>query len=489
MKKILCGMLCSGLVLLAQAAQKSERVQQAVAKDRLSLMNAWSEQEKRRVEQDKARGCFAHVYAQPTWQSALNRFDGSQFLGVTYTQAYELNGFDAQGTSVNSSVVRFGAQPTFGDICLASKIATQVFTATPTLGSPAQGSEYLTQMVNTPIPFVASITTSEYALSYTAGFFNNQLQCGLRVPVQQQCRELEVVPGLNSVIQTDLSSLQLGTNTFNNQNFRAWYGVSIPAMIQDVVQQKGMRYRANLSQVAVGDMSFFVTVHQKAPGVERWSLSFEALVPGDKGIANDYFYPLLPESFGCVSGRVTAGMLSEKTAIGLLHMMTGLQVYMPSKVFMRVPRIAQATNVITMPAAEVFGADVHFSPRFSYAVPETTVADFADTVTEVSYQPGAIAEVRFGNVINPFISPLMQLDVYYRFKARTANTLSDELTQSLWYSQALITAGFRTQHFIGFNWTYQPSRHCMVRAGAEAVVGGRSAAQEVRMTVALSGAF
>lgn len=460
------------------SAQQESRV---LTRD--ALASAWAQREKDRLARDTIRGRYAHTYVVPTWSTATDRFYGAHSASVDYAFSYVTSGFDSTGAIVDSSVVRFGKEPLLQDIIVASKLAIAADTTTTGVGY-----EFLQDLSKTRIPVQASIETHECAFAYTLGIAKNTFQFGVRVPLRQQFRSLHIVPELSKA-ERDSIRETLDDGTTRNNLFRDLYGISVVAMMVDIIEQKNMAYREKLSHASMGDVSFFTTLNLYPWRLDRWTISAEIIVPGQKTIDNNYFYPLLPSSNGCLSGRLSTGFVGKKTVLGVPHMMVSCQTYFPTSINCRVPRMVTATSVTSLPSTEVFGQEVTFASPINVFTPETTIADFAAQTTEAWIRPGFALDLRVGSVVTPFISPLMQLDLFYHFHMRGSDELRQGLSPSSWYTNALVSDPYRVQHNVGFSFVYEPNPHVLVRTGIETVITGRSMPIEIVARFAIGGSW
>jgi len=454
------------------AAQQESRLL-----SRQALVSAWAQREKEKLDRHTAWGNFAHVYMAPDWDLSMQRFYGNHSTSLEYTYSYLSHGFNEAGDVVDSSMVRFGKNPTLSDISLASKLSLT------DNATPAAGCEFLRDLAHTELPFQASLSTHECALGYQLGLFDNRLQVGVRVPLRQYVRSLRVVPELTSSVQAKLRGRDASEDSNDtapyNGVFRSYYGLSISAMMADVAAQQNMIFREHLTHSAVGDISFFTTLNFFPWRLDRWTVSAELIVPAEKEVDNRYFYPVVPESRGFLSGKVSTGFMGRQTIVGAPHLMVSCQVYVPTSVKTRVPRIITAAGVAAFPENELFGQDLSFDPTRNINAPECTIADFASKTAVASMRPGFALDFRVGTVLHPFVSPLVECDVYYHFHMRGSDELRAGLSASDWYTKPLESVAYRAQHRLGVSLAYQPTSHVLLRAGINGVVAGRSMPLEV----------
>ncbi len=459
------------------AAQQENRVL-----SREALVSAWAQREKEKVHRHTSWGQYAHVFMAPQWETSMQRFFGSHMATVEYSYAHVSRGFNDAGEIVDNSVVRFGKQAQLRDILLASKIMSTPSTL------PAAGGEFLEQLSSLDIPFQSSLDTHECALNYQIGFANNRFQIGVHVPLRHQVRTIRSIPYLMPSQQTLLNDRDAETDNpqvARNEIFRSLYGVSVPAMIEDVIQRKNMVYREYLRQASVGDMSFFATLNFFPWRLDRWSVSAELIVPGKKDVDTNYFYPIIPESRGFLSAKMSTGFVGRKTMIGAPHLMASCQIYIPTDVKMRVPRMVSLVGDATLPSTEVFSQEVTFNEPPTFKIPECSIPDFASHTAVATLRPGFALDFRVGSVIHPFISPLIECDVYYHFHMRGSDEVRSELSVSDWYPEALASVPYRAQHRIGLSVIYQPTAHLSLKGGISGVVAGRSMPLDVTGTASI----
>ncbi len=473
-----CAVFLSGHVKDDIAAAERE----GLVLTRQALVASWKAQEEARIEADVVLGRYAHVYCEPLWQKALRRFDGTCSVAADYSFSYLANGYDGEGDLVNSAVVRFGKQPVLSDILVASALSNH------SNATPGVGYEFLQDLSGTQIPIQASIFTHECELSCLIGFAKNAFQIGVRLPLRQQFRTISIVPTLTNSMRSLLRTTT-DAEPLRNGQFRDFYGVSVAAMIEDVIAEKNMIYRENHSRSSIGDISFVAAMHTAPMGVERLSWSAELLVPGERVIEDSYFYSLVPESLGCLSARISSGLIAKKTAFGSPYVSVSGQAYFSSSINYRVPRIISLTGANALPEKEVFGAELSFFPVVTLSVPETTIADFAAQITTTNVRPGFVFCFQTGSVIHPFASPLLQLDVYYRLRLQGANEVGNGLSPFVWNTSALVSSKRRAAHVLGASLVYQPTSSVLVRAGFEGVVAGRSVPVEVTVGLSVGGSF
>ncbi|MDQ5940652.1 MAG: hypothetical protein QG632_378, partial [Candidatus Dependentiae bacterium] len=274
-----------------------------------------------------------------------------------------------------------------------------------------------------------------------------------------------------------------------NAQFRGFYGVSVAAMIKDVIAQKNMIYRERLTHSSFGDISVLAAMHAAPLGVERWSWSAELLIPSEKTIETAYFYPLIPESLGCLSARISTGIIGKMTVFGSPYVTASGQVYFSSAINCRVPRLVTVTAATALPETEVFGGELSFFPVATFSTPETTLPDFAGQTTTAKVRPGFVFDFQAGSIIHPSISPLAQLDLYYHVRLREPDQFGDGLLPSVWYTTALVSSAGRVAHSLGASLAYQPTSSLLVRAGFEGVVAGCSVPVEVKANLFISASF
>jgi|GEM_PF-2925615 len=461
---------------IAHAQQQNEIL------TRDALVAGWDQRTVDSLKKHESRGRFAHVYTAPALPEALHRFWGTHCALVEYGLSYVGNGFNEDGSVVDSSVVRFGKEPLISDIVLASKMSA-LETATP-----GAGCEFLQDLVATPIHFQASVTTHECALSYSLGMARNRVQMGVRVPVRHQIRSLRTIPQLTSSTQALLRDRTFGADdVIRNDIFRDFYGLSVRDMIIDVISRKNMRYVESLSHTSLGDVSLFATVNFFPWRLDRWTISVECIIPGKTEIDGMMFYPLMPSSDGGMSIKVSTGFVGRKTAMGALYMTLAGRYYVPVTLNRRVPRMVTLSEASSLPSSEVYGDEINFEPLLTTVVAETSLADFAAQTALASLRPGFGLDVRVGSVIQPFASPLVQVDMYYQLHMRGSDELRAGLSRNEWNTDALASPVNRSQHSIGMACTYQPTQHLSLRAGLQGVVAGRSLPLELRVSFGLMG--
>jgi hypothetical protein len=461
---------------IAHAQQENEIL------TREALVAGWAQRAVDALKKHESRGRFAHVYTAPAVPEALHRFWGTHCASVEYALSYVGNGFNEDGTVVDSSVVRFGKEPLVSDIVLASKMSV-LETA-----RPGAGCEFLQDLVATPIHFQASVTTHECAISYSLGMARNRIQMGVRVPVRHQIRSLRTIPQLTSSTQALLRDRTLDLDdVIRNDIFRDFYGLSVRDMIIDVLGRKNMQYGELVSHTSLGDVSFFTTVNFFPWRLDRWTFSIECMVPGETTIDGTIFYPLMPSSDGGVSIKLSSGFIGRKTVLGSPYMTVAGRYYLPVTLNRRVPRMVSLSEASSLPSSEVYGDEINFEPLLTTVVAETSLADFAGQTAVASLRPGFGLDVRVGSVLRPFASPLLQVDMYYYLHMRGSDELRAGLSRNEWNTDALASPVNRSQHSIGMACTYQPTQHLSLRAGLQGVVAGRSLPLELRVSFGLTG--
>jgi len=145
------------------------------------------------------------------------------------------------------------------------------------------------------------------------------------------------------------------------------------------------------------------------------------------------------------------------------------------------------SDASSLPSSEVYGDEINFEPLLTTVVAETSLADFAAQTALTSLRPGFGLDVRVGSVIQPFASPLVQVDMYYHLHMRGSDELRAGLSRNEWNTDALASPVNRSQHSIGMACTYQPTQHLSLRAGLQGVVAGRSLPLELRAFLGLTG--
>jgi hypothetical protein len=460
---------------IAHAQQEND------ALTREALVAGWAQRAVDRIKKDEMRGRFAHTYSAPVVSPALHRFGGTHCAAAQYELSYVGNGFSDDGTVVDSSVVRFGKKPLISDLLLASKMSAHA------AATPGAGCEFLQDLADTPLHFQVATTTHECAISYTLGMARNRFQIGCCVPVRHQIRSLRMVPQLTSTTQALLRDRSFDEDdVIRNDIFRDFYGLSVRDMVIDVISRKNMEYNESLSHTSLGDVSFFATVNFFPWRLDRWTVSVECIVPGETTINASDFYPLMPSSEGGTSIKVSTSVVGMRTKLGTPYMTLAGRYYLPVTIRRRVPRMVSVSEVSSLPSTEVFGDEISFDPLLTTVVAETTLADFASQTAVAGLRPGFGLDVRFGSVIKPFASPLLQLDVYYALHMRGSDELRAGLARDEWNTDAILSPVHRSQHRVGVGLTYQPTQHCTLRCGVNGIVAGRSMPLELVAFVGLS---
>jgi len=469
----------STLDLITSAQQESATL------TRDALSESWSERNKQKLDRDTERGRYAHMYPMPAWPQAMQCFVGNHSLTAAYTYQHRASAFDEAGSVVDPSVLRFGGERKLRDLLLASKMVTD------SGASAGSGHEFLEDLAAQPMPFQSVHDKHVISFSYTLGMFENKLQLGLVVPLQQQIRTIRLIPEVTTSAQAALRdrSVEVDSSALNNWLFREYYGLSVTDMMEDIIRQRNMIYQERLSQASVGEVSFFAALNFFPWRLDRWTVSGEVIVPGVKSVDWSRFYPFIPESQGVISGRFSTGFVGRKTLIGSPHFKASFQVYAPASIVRRVPRMVTATSASYLPETEVYGDGVLFDPLTDISEPETVVADFASQTVLSYVRPGFVANVRAGSVITPFISPLIEADFYYSFTLRGSDELRAGLSTADWYTQALLSKPYRAEHRLGCALVYAPNKNISITCGVEGVVAGRNVPIEIALAASISGAW
>jgi hypothetical protein len=442
----------------------------------------WEQRTADRLKKDEMRGRFAHTYTAPVVPAALHRFWGTHCASVQYGVSYVGNGFNSDGAVVDSSVVRFGKEPLVSDLLLASKMSLREGARS------GAGCEFLQDLATTPIHFQAAVTTHECAVSYSLGMARNRVQIGACIPILHQIRSLRMLPQLTSSTQALLRDRSFDEeDVVRNNIFRDFYGLSVRDMVHDVISRKNMRYQESVSHTSLGDVSLFAMVNFFPWRLDRWTVSVECIVPGSTTIDGTVFYPLMPSSDGGISIKVSSSIVGRKTLFGAPYMTVASRYYLPVTVNRRVPRMVSLVDASSLPSTEVFGTEVTFLPSVTTVITETALPDFAAQTAVVALRPGFGLDVRFGSVVKPFLSPALQIDIYYHLHMRGSDELRAELSRDEWNTDALLSPVHRSQHSLGLACTYQPTQSVTLRAGVKGVVGGRSMPLELVAFVGLSG--
>ena len=255
---------------------------------RSAAIAAWQERSEQQYESDISFGKYAHLYPIPAWPIALQFFNSRYKCDAQYTLSRANRCFTGSGSLVDIAHLTLGESPEIKDILLASSLALE------SDATPAAGHEFLADLARTPLIFSASHVTRQLDLSYAVSLRNNSITFGARIPLVEKMRHMRVWPDVDDTARSYLRDRTVDevTGVVRNNVFRELYGINVTTYIQDILEQKGMRFEPHVHQFSVGDIELFGTATIFSFWVERWQVGAQLTLPIAKQTDERFFYPL-----------------------------------------------------------------------------------------------------------------------------------------------------------------------------------------------------
>lgn len=442
---------------------------------RTAAIEAWRDRVEQQYKKDISFGKYAHLYPVPAWPRPLQFFSSPNQCMIEYQISRANRSFTPRGGVRDVAALVVGDAPKISNFLWASARAAESGV------TPSFGAEFLSDLADTELVFAASHVARQMNLSYALSFRSNTITLGIEMPFIEKMRHMRVWPNTTEAVRDQLRSEEAAGALQVNDKFRRLYGVDVHAFIEDVMAYKGMRFDQHVHQFSVGDTELFGTINFFPQRLERWQIGASLTIPTAKKTDDRFFYPLQLGNGGFVDLKGYASVLGKKSKVGYAHAMASVTYGLPATVTRRMPRYVTYANR----SAEIYGSEISGTASQT-SEPETTISAFAQQTTQVTLRPGAQVDLRFGSVIQPFVSEAVQADIYYHVHIAFADELHKGLAAELWYTDDLISDTAASQHQVGVQLSVQPDANFQFRCGLLGTLGGTSAPMTWVGTASLS---
>lgn len=416
-----------------------------------------------------AGGGYADRFKSPAWGVESLFYNKKWQMTVAADYSYAADSYGSSGSGSKSNVTRlaFGEQPIrVQDILLANRLLAE--------GNPAVsvifGSPLETPNVNNPLTLIGKAESYGVNLALSRYVFSNNVSVGLDVPVVYKHNRLH--------IDTDQSTHDL----------ESFY--IVPALIKEILRAKGIN-EVGGSAAGLGDVSMFISSQINSSKFDKLVAGVRWQMPtGKKQSMSKLWSPDLGNGGFTELSMFGNAAVSYKKCVNP-HVSLSAGCSLPAHVDRRVPKKFTVTNptngtpiVSTLNQELAFGDQLQMVADQSFSGFDSLIPNFGDTVSRVKITRGAEVKMRLGNIIERFVSSRGFMDVFYDFRAKMKDMVSD-LAADQYDVGSVRSHSNQLEHRLGFDYSYQYDSQARLRLGTRYTFAGMN----VPKTFDIAGSF
>ena len=420
-----------------------------------------------------AGGGYGDRFKSPAWGVESLFYNKKWQMTVAADYSYAADSYGSSGSGSKSNVTRlaFGEQPIrVQDILLASRLLAQgspaVILVAPVLDLLANA--------NNPLTLIGKSESYGVNLALSRYVFSNNVSVGLDVPVVYKHNRLH--------IDTDQSTHDLASF------YRG------PAYVKEILRAKGIN-EVGGSAAGLGDVSMFISSQINSSKFDKLVAGVRWQMPtGKKQSMSKLWSPDLGNGGFTELSLFGNAAVSYKKCVNP-HVSLSAGCSLPAHVDRRVPKKFTVENtggerlVSQINQELAFGDQINIkagtadAPK-TFSGFDSLIPNFGDTVSRVKITRGAEVKMRLGNIIERFVSSRGFMDVFYDFRAKMKDMVSD-LAADQYDVGSVRSHSNQLEHRLGFDYSYQYDSQARLRLGTRYTFAGMN----VPKTFDIAGSF